>query len=389
MVSYRHLVIAMIIVCGVSVALLPSTSDVSGPTEGHPNIVRIESDGVTPLAISQMTSLEPASPMLTDEATDEAQADSSKTPLLIPPIAPYVATHEESSKAWLVVIGIPTVDTDVGARRRRLQRSSWLKYKNIGDTILVKYLVGLHPSNGYTVSDVVKAEAEQHKDIIVFDMREGRPTTGKTSGGKGYWGLESEVGMSRKAYAWYCYAATAFPHSTFIMKSDDDVFLRSLVYERILRLMPTRNTYWGKVMDWGAIKGKPLKFPFAGGMGITLSMDLVRWISTAEIPARGKGPFVDNRTYYKQFNMDHEDVMVGRWFFDAKKRVNVFRDCRFHDVNVGANVRPLTDASICVHHVKENEYASLYRRFGDDPVPSGFDITVQFRKDAVGNNVMK
>jgi len=317
--------------------------------------------------------------------------------LSIPAISPYVASHAEGAAPWLVVIGIPTVDTDVGARRRHLQRGSWRKYSNVGKTVLVKYLLGLHPAHEYQVSAGVKDEWKVHKDIIVFDLKEGKPTTGKKSGGSGYWGLESEVGMSRKAYAWWCYASQTFSHTTFVMKGDDDIFLRVKGYEKILRSFLegslTQRVYYGKVMKWGAVKGGTLTFPFAGGMGITLSRDLVEWIAASPLTARGMGhPYRENRTYYKQFNMDHEDVMIGRWFFDSKVTVNVVKDCRYHDVHEGANKKPITDRSICIHHVKESEYDTLMKRFPDEPEVSseitGFEKGKTIHKvDMVGNDV--
>ena len=295
------------------------------------------------------------------------------------------------------------MDLDIGKERRQLQRDSWLHYPNIWNgkveeenrrqepTILVRYLVALHPKNNYQLSESIVEEARQYKDVIVLNMKEGKSTTGKVPGGKGYWGIESEVGMSRKGYAWYCLASQKYPKAKFIMKGDDDFFLRSVRYEQTLKTLPQERLYWGPVMKWGAKKGDPSKvFRFVGGMAVTMSSDLARWIAgnkeiakrytayrdkvaVSELPrgapgAGGSDPdkLVDSKAYYKHFNMDHEDVMVARMFYDFSVPHTIVKDCRFHDVHVGANVKPMSPRSIGIHHVKVHEYAELLKKYPDD-----------------------
>lgn len=165
---------------------------------------------------------------------------------------------------FTLVIGIPTVDLARGYERRKLQRETWLKYaaadsssaqgaptcpqqqqddgkddhrssdgghgasspnhNNKNNKVLARFLLGLHPDNDHKISGSARAEAAANGDVIVLNMREGRASTAKTSGGAGYWGLESEVGMSRKAYLWYV-LATRYD-ADFIAKADDDLFLR-------------------------------------------------------------------------------------------------------------------------------------------------------------------
>jgi hypothetical protein len=49
------------------------------------------------------------------------------------------------------------------------------------------------------------------------------------------------------------------------------------------------------------------------------------------------GPYHGDRDRYKATNRDHEDVMVGRTFYDASVPHTVVKDCRFHDIHAGVN----------------------------------------------------
>ena len=213
-------------------------------------------------------------PTLTDSITEAGVATPATIParrdLLIPEI-PLPQGGTRDNRKWLVVIGILSTDTFVGSQRRDSQRRSWHKYPNVYSppslaaaleddsrrVVLVRYVLGLHPSNKYRLSANLTEEANLNHDIVGFDMKEGMPTTAKTSGGGGYWGLEAEVGMSRKSYAWYCFAAATYD-THFIMKSDDDFFLRTMQYVADLLTFPRQQLYWGKVMKWSAKKGGPL-----------------------------------------------------------------------------------------------------------------------------------
>lgn len=283
-----------------------------------------------------------------------------------------------------VVIGIPSVDTDFGAERRSFQRRSWLTYPEVWHphreshataveragrrgVVLVRYILARHPAANYELRELLRDESRRERDIIALDTREGKPSTGKKPGQAGYWGLEAEVGMSRKAYAWYC-LATRYSAADYVMKSDDDFFLRVRRYLADLAALPRVRLYWGPVMMWGARKNDPTsKFAFVGGMAVTMSRDLALWISTDARAAVNQGPFHGDKLRYKATNHDHEDVMVGRMFFDANVSHLVVRDCRFHDIHTGANVRKLTDASVGIHHLRHAaaEYEALFRRFVD------------------------
>eukprot|EP01064_Diplonema_japonicum_P022246 TRINITY_DN31953_c0_g1_i1.p1 TRINITY_DN31953_c0_g1~~TRINITY_DN31953_c0_g1_i1.p1 ORF type:complete len:432 (+),score=62.23 TRINITY_DN31953_c0_g1_i1:105-1400(+) len=294
-----------------------------------------------------------------------------------PPLIPAVPITEEKQKwkdeeaqEWELVVGIPSIDTEKGARRRSYQRKSWMRYPNVGKTVLVKYLLAYHPSVNYTVSKGLRDEAAEHGDIIFFDMKEGVWKEGKKP-----WAVE--VGMSRKAYAWYCYAADTYK-TRYVMKGDDDEYIRTMLLENELKAIPYQSrVYYGRIMTWGIKKGSKLAFPFSGGMSITMSFDLVDWIRDSLLAE-------DNADYY------HEDVMVGRWFYYANLPVNVVRDCRHHDIHSGANKQRLTDASLCIHHLKDtlSEYTDLFSRFSDTGLPPSKRWAPSTNRDHFGNTFL-
>jgi hypothetical protein len=134
--------------------------------------------------------------------------------------------------------------------------------------MLVRYVLARHPSHNFELSAELRNESQVQRDIIAFDMQEGRPATGKKSGQAGYWGLEAEVGMSRKAFVWYSYAVATYPLADYVMKADDDLYLRVEAYLASLELLAkVHRLYWGLAMRWGAKKNDPSsKFAFVGGM---------------------------------------------------------------------------------------------------------------------------
>jgi hypothetical protein len=46
------------------------------------------------------------------------------------------------------------------------------------------------------------------------------------------------------------------------------------------------------------------------------------------------GSYPGDRGCFKATNHDHEDVMVGRMFYDANVPHTVVKDCRFHTISV-------------------------------------------------------
>eukprot|EP00758_Cryptobia_borreli_P001670 Tbor_TRINITY_DN2433_c0_g1::TRINITY_DN2433_c0_g1_i1::g.2593::m.2593 len=491
------------------------------------------------------------------------------------------AKEEGSDKIFYkVVVGIPSVDSDIGARRRKLQRQTWHQFPQIykrkshhihegssdpgdtknsveghmlrnnsgfsvnrtegsndqninhrnnmrermqktRDTMLVRYILARHPRHNYSFSDNLLEEAQQYRDVMLIEMDEGVASTNKEHSTAAHWGLAAEVGMSRKSLYWYILGPLMVGGSEYfdyIMKGDDDMFLRapefmhdlifrvepaaikmeymrereilqqstnkeqiSMIHskrrERCLHLQRAHSdpnqrpdpplVYWGNMMKWGAVKGvMSRRFFFIGGMAIVMSKQVLKLLTeNSPMLYDNSGPFMYGQTsaqkkaikdLYKTFNMDHEDVMVGRALyemarrstpplglgpdrpataiahdvistnniypnFDLEEKWNVssdsllgqsrdgsvpncgvdkqtpyvkydidntnipkigifslgspdnshtndiykalgivsFKDCRFHDVNYGSNVRHVSQKSLVIHHLREHQYYSL------------------------------
>jgi phosphoglycan beta-1,3-galactosyltransferase len=70
-------------------------------------------------------------------------------------------------------------------------------------------------------------EALTHRNVVWIDMMtDRRPTTDKKLGDTTKWGLPVEVGMSQKLVLWLSYAYHAFPNVPYIIKGDDDAYLK-------------------------------------------------------------------------------------------------------------------------------------------------------------------
>ncbi|KEG07215.1 UDP-Gal or UDP-GlcNAc-dependent glycosyltransferase [Trypanosoma grayi] len=287
-------------------------------------------------------------------------------------------------REFLIVFGIPSVDIDARQRRRYLQRwTCWrfpgvaTKLNNFTGAMLVLYVLARHPSHNFTYSAGLEAEAEQWHDVIALPMNDGRPSTNKKVGGNGKWGLEAEVGMSRKTFFWFELAFRLFPNASYIAKGDDDMFLRVPQYLADLRSLPRKGLYWGVACAESVQKGNVThKFHYFAGMLYTLARDVVQQLVSFE-PVRRlvRLPYSKEREeQFFQYSMTAEDVMVGQILrLEVRYPALVVvedRWCRFHD-RVGRKWRRVVKReSVVLHLPSENSYGKLMNKFGNDTLPS-------------------
>ncbi|TKW33279.1 hypothetical protein SEVIR_2G223100v4 [Setaria viridis] len=132
----------------------------------------------------------------------------------------------------------------------------------------------------------------------------------------------------------------------YVMKTDDDTYLRVAELADELRGKPRDDVYLGYGYAMG---GQPM--PFMHGMGYVVSWDVASWVAGAdEILARND-------------TLGPEDLMVGKWLNLARRGRNRYDlKPRMYDLNWDMdNFRPDT---VAVHMLKDNyRWAAAFRYF--------------------------
>ncbi|KAF8289195.1 putative UDP-Gal or UDP-GlcNAc-dependent glycosyltransferase [Trypanosoma cruzi] len=288
-----------------------------------------------------------------------------------------------SRREYLVVLGILSPDVEERRTRRNLQRTTCWRFPGVATrandftgAMLVLYVLGRHPSHGYDYSAALLEEAAQWQDVVALPMNEGRVTGNKAIGDGGTWGEEAEIGMSRKTYMWFDLAHRLFSTARYISKGDDDMFLRVPLFVAHLRLLPRRGVYMGVHMSSGPDLKRGLPgYSFMVGWCYTLSRDVAEALVSFK-PLRRLAYLPYNEDRYDEFALlrfQYEDVMVA-WVLE--KAVNYeplvyvkVLPCHFHDARNSTGHSQVVPTSMCVHHVREDEYAALMARFGNDTSP--------------------
>ncbi|PAN18256.1 hypothetical protein PAHAL_3G189700 [Panicum hallii] len=135
----------------------------------------------------------------------------------------------------------------------------------------------------------VALEIMRYGDIIVLDCAENMDN-GKT-------------------YTFFSTVARAFNTTRYdyVMKADDDTYLRLPALAASLRGAAREDAYFGLQMPCDRENFYPFP-PFMSGMGYALSWDLVAWVAASDLARREQdGP---------------EDMWTGRWFNLAGKAKN-------------------------------------------------------------------
>ncbi|CAD6342589.1 unnamed protein product [Miscanthus lutarioriparius] len=169
----------------------------------------------------------------------------------------------------------------------------------------------------------VALEARAYGDVLVLDCAENAEE-GKTY--TYFASLPAKLGFTRSGGRPYDY----------VMKVDDDTFLRLDALVDTLRSAPREDMYCGVGLPFHDREFPP----FMLGMGYLLSWDLVEWIATSDMVRReAKG--VEDLTTGKWLNMGHK----------AKNRVNIFP--RMYDYK-SAKAEDFLENTIGVHQLKQD-----------------------------------
>ncbi|CBH13799.1 UDP-Gal or UDP-GlcNAc-dependent glycosyltransferase, putative [Trypanosoma brucei gambiense DAL972] len=167
----------------------------------------------------------------------------------------------------------------------------------------------------------------------------------------GSWGVESELVMSRKTFLWLQFAVTAFPNVSYIVKGDDDVFVRVPQYLADLRVMPRNGLYMGRV--YGAtFFWRSGGIPFAAGYFTTFSRDVAEAVASYRPLERLlKAPYsIWRMRQYLSMSVLHEDVMTALVLQDKIRYKGLIivdaAPCHFHNAGKGDVAQHFT--SVCL-----------------------------------------
>jgi hypothetical protein len=266
-------------------------------------------------------------------------------PLMLFDPLPFPEHPPNNGNQFLVAIGIMSMDSDFGASRRRLIRSSWMTYKDVWaplakrkDTssppsMLVKFVVGRHHKNGYTFTKQLEEEAnnvEAFYDIVAVSLLERQSSSGKHNSTKyGIWGLESMLSTELKSFIWRRIALAKYAAS-FIAKADDDIFLVVPNYIATLRVLPRLNCSWGYHSLVERVPGhRDTTFPYNVGPIATASADIANVMATSPVLSFLSEPFTGRPADYFIRRCDHEDYGTYSSIDEVKTPFHVFHDCRF------------------------------------------------------------
>jgi hypothetical protein len=175
---------------------------------------------------------------------------------------------------------------------------------------------------------LLAVEIQRHGDVLVLDCAENM------NDGKTYAYLSSVPRL---------FAAAPYD---YVMKTDDDTYLRVAALVDELRGKPRDDVYLGYGYPMG---GQPM--PFMHGMGYVVSWDVASWVATA-------GEILERND-----TLGPEDLMVGKWLNLGGRGKNRYDlKPRMYDLNWDMDsFRPDT---VAVHTLKTNQrWAAAFRYF--------------------------
>lgn len=142
-----------------------------------------------------------------------------------------------------------------------------------------------------------------------------------------------------KTYTYFSSLPSILPRRySYVMKADDDVFIRLSPLALSLQTLPRLDLYYGFVIPCTSMNPY---VDYMSGMGFLLSWDLVEWIGKSDIPGNEmNGP---------------EDKMVGKWLKMGNKAKNRFSNKPAMYDYPGTNGRcshELIPETVAVHRLK-------------------------------------
>lgn len=220
-----------------------------------------------------------------ETAVDPAQTSSCTTRAAAP-----LALRPSSFDAANVyaAVGIISIDNAGHEGLRKAQRESWFAYKDVmkpsngySGRLFVDYAIGLSHERMYKFSDDLLREAQQFYDILGIGIHEvpRRPKRLLTTG---TYGFRAEVIMSLKSLAYYCYAEKTYPNAKFVIKADDDQYMRVPILLKTADMLPTAGVVWGLRNTPKLTIGSDTRFCGVSGLHVGLSRDVLNLVNNYE-----------------------------------------------------------------------------------------------------------
>ncbi|GET85453.1 phosphoglycan beta 1,3 galactosyltransferase [Leishmania tarentolae] len=275
-------------------------------------------------------------------------------------------------------------------------------------------------------SSALWQEALTHRNAVWIDMMtDRRPTTNKRLGEDGKWGLPVEVGMSQKLILWLAYAYHAFADVPFIIKGDDDSYLKVPQFLSDVRYVmsgmesrqpppPPRDWESGELAEsrvaggssimggdgrnswraplladqaecvyWGSLRHH-LHTQFNAGMLFMLHRRVVQALlepksneNRLDIARLAAEDFTKKWVAaYQRIMFHHEDILMGLQIYGALPRVKELCPhgrlwyvkewyARFHDIHVG-RTHNVTWSTVVAHRCRPSDAYYLHYYFREE-----------------------
>ncbi|KAK9097880.1 hypothetical protein Syun_024925 [Stephania yunnanensis] len=232
----------------------------------------------------------------------------------------------ESSSDLRVLIGILTLPDQY--QRRHFLRLVYGTQTFFGAQVDVKFVFCNLTKEDQTV--LVALEIMQYNDIIILNCKENM-NNGKTYS---YFSSLPNIFINETDHGLY-------PPYHYVMKGDDDLYLRLDKLVESLRHLPREDLYYGYVIPC------PSMDPFVhymSGMGYLISWDIVEWIRDSEIPRNNL--------------MGPEDKLFGEWMREGrrgKNRYNAKWSMYNYPIPPTTCTHELWPETIAVHLLKNQE----------------------------------
>ncbi|XP_073010921.1 beta-1,3-galactosyltransferase pvg3-like [Typha latifolia] len=218
-----------------------------------------------------------------------------------------------------LLVGVLTLPENYA--RRNLVRLAYAHQPNHTGHVDVRFVFCNLPTEEQRV--LVALEIMEYNDIIVLNCTENMDN------GKTYTFFSSLPMISDVPY-------------DYVMKTDDDTYVRLRNLVDALKSLPRENLYFGLMVP---CLGISTKYNYMSGLGYIVSWDLVEWIATSELArTHTTGP---------------EDLVTGKWFKDGGRAVHMYDATPamydYFELPYTCFRHEFVPETIAVHKLKSNE----------------------------------